>query len=131
MKTLTLKQPYATWIAEGIKEYEFRTWKTSYRGDILIHAGKGKNKESFKKYEHLNLEYPSSSIIAMVTIEDCIEVTDEFREFLKSKNPILYSHIITDKDWKGYAFKISNVRKINPIPASGRLSFWEFDINKK
>lgn len=30
MKALTLKQPYASLIAEEIKEYEFRTWKTKY-----------------------------------------------------------------------------------------------------
>ena len=32
MKTITLKQPWATLVAEGIKKYEFRTWKTKYRG---------------------------------------------------------------------------------------------------
>ena len=41
MKILTLKQPWATLVAEGYKKYEFRTWKTNYRGEILIHAGKG------------------------------------------------------------------------------------------
>ena len=41
MKGLTIKEPWATLITEGYKEYEFRTWKTKYRGDILIHAGKG------------------------------------------------------------------------------------------
>ena len=30
MKPLTLKQPYASLIAEEIKEYEFRAWKTKY-----------------------------------------------------------------------------------------------------
>lgn len=40
MKVLTIKQPFATLIAEKLKEYEFRTWKTKYRGEILIHAGK-------------------------------------------------------------------------------------------
>lgn len=39
MKVITIKQPWATLIAKGYKEYEFRTWKTKYRGDILIHAG--------------------------------------------------------------------------------------------
>ena len=38
MKVITIKQPFASLIASGQKEYEFRTWKTSYRGDILIHA---------------------------------------------------------------------------------------------
>ena len=41
MKVITIKQPFATLIAAGIKEYEFRTWKTKYRGEILIHTGKG------------------------------------------------------------------------------------------
>lgn len=40
MKVITIKQPWATLIAKGYKEYEFRTWKTKYRVDILIHAGK-------------------------------------------------------------------------------------------
>jgi hypothetical protein len=127
MKVLTVKQPYATLIAEGIKEYEFRTWKTKYRGEFLIHAGKGKNIEYMKKYEYLNLEYPAGYIIAKVTLEDCIDVNDDFREILKIKNPILYSHVINDKTWKGYAFKLTNVEKIENIPAQGKLSFWNFD----
>ena len=40
MKVLTIKQPFATLIIEGYKEYEFRTWKTKFRGEFLIHAGK-------------------------------------------------------------------------------------------
>lgn len=32
MKAITIKQPWATLIAKGYKEYEFRTWKTKYRG---------------------------------------------------------------------------------------------------
>ena len=35
MKAITIKQPFASLIAAGLKEYEFRTWKTSYRGEIL------------------------------------------------------------------------------------------------
>lgn len=27
MKVITIKQPWATLIAKGYKEYEFRTWK--------------------------------------------------------------------------------------------------------
>lgn len=127
MKGLTIKQPYATLIAEGIKEYEFRTWKTKYRGEFLIHAGKGKNLEYIEKFKHLNLEYPAGFIIAKVCLEDCIPVDDEFRKILEQKNPVLYSHVINDKNWKGYAFKLTNVEKINNIPAQGKLSFWNFD----
>ena len=41
MKVITIKQPFASLIANGIKEYEFRTWKTKYRGKLLIQASKG------------------------------------------------------------------------------------------
>lgn len=37
-KVLTVSQPYAFLIAAGIKPIENRTWKTNYRGKILIHA---------------------------------------------------------------------------------------------
>jgi hypothetical protein len=37
-KTLSVRQPYATLICAGIKTVENRTWKTDYRGRILIHA---------------------------------------------------------------------------------------------
>lgn len=127
MKVLTVKQPYATLIAEGIKEYEFRTWKTNYRGEFLIHAGKGRNLEYMKKFKHLNLDYPAGYIIAKVTLADCIEVTDDFREVLKMKNSILYSHVINDKTWKGYAFKLTSVEKIENIPIQGKLGFWKFE----
>ena len=85
MKVLTIKQPFATLISEGLKEYEFRTWKTNYRGEILIHAGKGIDKKAMEKYKYLNLDYPSSCIIAKVTITDCIKIDNNMREFLKSK----------------------------------------------
>jgi len=127
MKALTIKQPYATLIAEGIKEYEFRTWKTNYRGEFLVHAGKGKNIQYMEKFKDLDLEYPSGCVIAIASLENCIEVTNEFRNILKKKNPILYSHIINDKNWKGYAFKLTNVKKIENIPAQGKLSFWNYN----
>ena len=38
MKTLSVRQPYASLICYGIKTVENRTWKTDYRGRLLIHA---------------------------------------------------------------------------------------------
>ena len=130
MKVLTIKLPFATLIAEGYKEYEFRTWKTKYRGEFLIHAGIGVDKKAMEKYKHLNLEYPSGCIIAKVTLTDCIEINDESRKILKEKNNIVYDHIINHTDWKGYGFKMENIKKINPIPIKGKLSFWDYDYKE-
>lgn len=127
MKAITIKQPFASLIAEGIKKYEFRTWKTNYRGKILIHAGKGIHKDALKKYENLNLEYPSGAIIAVADLTDCIFIDEKLRNILQRENPIVYSSIIKDKDWKGYGFKLENVKKISPIDINGKLSLWDYD----
>lgn len=37
-KVLSIKQPWASLIAHGIKDIENRSWKTKFRGTILIHV---------------------------------------------------------------------------------------------
>lgn len=128
MKVITIKQPFATLIAEGLKEYEFRTWRIHYRGDVLIHAGKGVDKKAMERYAHLNLEYPSGCIIARATITDCIYVDDEMKKLLKDKNELIYYGVIHgDNDKKEYGFKLENIEKVNPISINGKLSLWDYD----
>ena len=129
MKVITIKQPWATLIAEGYKEYEFRTWRTKYRGDILIHAGKGIDKEALKRFEYLNLEYPTGMIIAKAIITDCVEVNEEFRVKMNKKDEIVYRGI-QDRNWNGFGFKLENVEKINHIPVNGKLSLWDYDYKE-
>jgi hypothetical protein len=127
MKVLTIKEPYATLIKEGIKKYEFRTWKTNYRGDFLIHAGKSRDKNNIIKYKDYNLDYSCGEIICIANLKDCIKVDDNFREKLRKENPIVYEHVINDKTWNGYAFVLDNIRVIDKIKVNGKLSFWEYD----
>jgi hypothetical protein len=46
MKVLTLTQPWATLVAIGAKRIETRSWSTSYRGPLAIHAAKGYPQEA-------------------------------------------------------------------------------------
>lgn len=41
---------------------------------MLIHAGKGIDKEAMHKFEDLNLEYFRSRLLSKVKILDCIEL---------------------------------------------------------
>ena len=128
MKVITVKQPFATLIAEGLKEYEFRTWKTKFRGDILIHAGKGIDKKAMERYKNLNLKYPNGKIIAKATITDCVYVDDKLKDELKRKNPIVYYGVLQkNSNWEGFGFKLENIEKIEPIEINGKLSLWEYD----
>ena len=130
MKVITIKQPWATLIAKGYKEYEFRTWKTKYRGDILIHAGKGIDKKAMSRFKYLNLEYPIGKIIAKATITDCIYVDDEFARKMFQKDSLVYRRL-TDRDgWNGYGFKLENIEEIKPIEVNGKLSLWDYEYEK-
>lgn len=40
MKAISIRQPWAWAIVAGHKPIENRTWKTSFRGRVLIHAGR-------------------------------------------------------------------------------------------
>lgn len=126
MKTITIKQPWATLIAKGYKEYEFRTWKTKYRGDILIHAGKSVDKEAMKRFEKYNLEYPLGCIIAKAKMTDCVRVNDEFLKIMQAKNFDVYKGMNKYIE-KGYGFKMENVEEIKHIPVKGSLSLWEYE----
>lgn len=42
LRALTVWQPWASLLVLGIKKYETRSWCTSYRGPIAIHAAKKK-----------------------------------------------------------------------------------------
>lgn len=126
MKVITIKQPFATLIAEGLKRYEFRTWKTKYRGEILIHAGKSIDKKAMKKFERLGLSYPTGCIIAKAMITDCVLVDDLLRKNLSKENELVYSGVIKHPEWEGYGFLLENVEKIPPISVNGKLGLWNY-----
>ena len=129
MKAITIKQPWATLIAEGYKEYEFRTWKTKYRGEVLIHAGKSMDKKAMEIFKHLNLKYPVGQIIAKASITNCFKVDDKLREELKKKDSIVYNGVINrvSNNCDEYGFKLESVKKIEPIEVNGKLGLWDYD----
>ncbi len=129
IKVLTLKQPWATLVAEGIKKYEFRSWKTNYRGRILIHAGAGIDKKDMAKFKDLNLEFPSKRIIAEVEIEDCLLLDEELNKKIINENNIAYG----SKYRTGYAWKLKNAKKVKSNKViNGKLGLWNYedDYNK-
>ena len=126
MKVITLKQPWATLIAEGIKEYEFRSWKINYRGEILIHTGKGIDKKAIERFKHLNLSYPTSRILAKVNIVDCIKLSEEINKEIIKENKLVYGY---NYDRTGYAWKLDNIQKVNiEKEISGKQGIWNIEL---
>lgn len=125
MKALTIKEPWATLIIEGYKEYEFRSWKTNYRGKILIHAGKSLEKNQAKKFKEYNLKYSCGEIIGEADLVDCIKVTEEFDKKLKKKNSLVYGN---SGHVQNYGWKLENIKKYDKkIKVNGKLGLWNYE----
>lgn len=127
MKVITVKQPFATLIAKGYKRFEFRTWRTKYRGSILIHAGKGTDKKAMERFEYLHLEYPKGCIIAKANLVDCVEIDNHKREILKKEDEIVYRRVIIDTEWNGFGFQLEDIVELEPIYLNGKLSLWDYE----
>ena len=129
MKVLTIRQPWTSLIIEGYKEYEFRSWKTKYRGKILIHAGASLEKDIVNRFKDYNLEYELGAIIGEAEIADCILVDKEFNEKLRKMNPVVYAK---SNHTETYAWKLENIKKYSkPIPIKGKLGLWNYDSKDK
>lgn len=128
MKVLTIREPWATLIIEGYKKYEFRSWKTNYRGKILIHAGLSLEKNNSKKFENYNLEYSKGEIIGEAELVDCILVDEKFNEELLKINPVVYGQ---SNHSMVYAWKLENIKKYQTkISVKGKLGLWNYEPDK-
>lgn len=66
MKALSIKQPWATLIANGIKTLEVRSWKVNYRGPLVIVSSKQPNRIALE--EHGLENAPNGVTIALVDL---------------------------------------------------------------
>lgn len=129
MKVLTIKQPWATLIMQGNKRFEFRSWQTKYRGELLIHAGKEIDKEAVKRLsKYLPKELPQGKIIGKVTLVNCVKMTPELKEELLKENRDIYTKSSFQEN---YGWQLADVFIFDePINEKGHLSLWEYEIKK-
>lgn len=149
MKTLSIKQPWASLIAHGIKDVENRSWRTKFRGRIYIHASAYKANQgapiplTFGHYDllkELNGDLADelcdgtlvrSAIIGEVDVVDCVINYDSIwaEHMAFDVCPDTGIHILR----KGQPY-IWNWVLANPIlydkpiqNVKGALSFWEYE----
>lgn len=125
MKVLTIREPWASLIINGYKEYEFRSWKTNYRGKILIHAGINIEKDMLDRFKDYNLECVKGAIIGEAVLVDCILVDKELNEELRKIDPIVYAK---SNHTETYAWKLENIKKYDEvIYTKGKLGLWNYE----
>lgn len=145
MKCLSLWQPWATLIAIGEKKIETRSWYTSYRGPLAIHAAKKWNKEledicfepQFREVlephrpnvagayfydDALEFILPRGCIVCFVELIDCFLITTENKP---SGNEYLFGDYTPGR----YAWVTKNVAKLlEPIPFIGKQGLFDIEL---
>ncbi|MEY8000229.1 ASCH domain-containing protein [Clostridium sp. Mt-5] len=138
MKVLTIRQPWASLIALGEKHIETRSWKTNYRGPLLIHAGKNIDKQALKNpiiresLKSINInEMPIGMIIAKCNLVDCAKVKSSKSDVIYTDVPRIIVEgkelIFGDYSPGRYAWILDNIEPLRkPVSAKGQLSLWEY-----
>jgi hypothetical protein len=128
---LSIQQPWAWLIANGHKDIENRSWRTKFRGPVLIHAGVKVDDEaefdvvngfhpvtghdSLKGNRYpatLFQRVPRGGIIGVAEVVDCISRSDS--------------------EWfvGPFGFVLANARPLPFIPCKGQLGFFTANLTE-
>lgn len=144
MRALTIRQPWASFIALGMKEFETRGRATSIRGPVAIHAGAAQpltdrriprltiggliserlGREPSEWVLHGaavkgRVPLPLAAVVATANLVDCIPTAD---------------WTVTDREWAlgdwtpgRFAWQLADVTPLQPVvPAKGKQGWWEW-----
>jgi len=136
MKALSLWQPWASFIAAGVKEYETRHWTTRYRGLVAIHAAnhgaRGFLESEWRHIERLKFEHPEiRTVMATPLPFGAILCVCELEAIYKTEVVAPYLSAL-EKSVGDYsdgraAWKFKMVRVFDePIPVRGAQGLWEW-----
>ena len=150
MKALTLTQPWATLVAIGAKQFETRSWQTTYRGPLAIHAAAGLDpvggidglrgmcaaepfRTALNDARITADELPRGAIVAVVYLALIYRVTNER---LDHPEPRTMGHrpgalpSEPERSFGNYAdgrfvWQLTNVRQLAvPMPCRGMQGLW-------
>ncbi len=133
MKVLSLLQPWASLVVKGAKKIETRTWTTTHRGELGIHASLGKKagdlvrEKPFSKYIKNFYALPFGAIIGKVTLVDIVRI-DPFQNLDKLIHRIDQDEKAFDDFTEGrYAWILEEPEEFETIiPVKGALGIWQY-----
>lgn len=144
MKAITIWQPWASLLVSGQKIYETRSWATTYRGPIAIHAAKrpvrrtidalaeGDLWETLALFERLFpgpgelVRLSTGAIVGKALLVRCNLIDEAFVAKLTPQERAL-----GDFSLGRYAWEFQKMAPVDPpIPAKGMQGFWEWRTHK-
>ena len=124
---LTLYQPWGTAIADEIKRFETRSWSTSYRGPLLIHAGAKSDSYlagALWTAGHLltdPVDMPSKAVVAVADLTEIYRTNS-----MDLVDLTLIERRLGDFGGGRFAWKLENIRKLaTPVKCNGAMGLWK------
>ena len=126
MKCISISQPFADLIISGKKNIELRSWNTSFRGELLIHAPLKIRKVDVKRLK-IEKKFVTGAIIGKVQLYDVKKYNSTKEIKLDQK-----FHCSTKKfQNKTFGFMLKNSKPLRiPIPWKGQLGIFDVNIPK-
>jgi hypothetical protein len=134
MKAISLLQPWATLWMLGIKELETRSWKTNYRGPLMVHASAASSQEGRDLYESACIQalirarvlpqffalLPKGCILGQLNITGCTQMDLSFIRATPTIELLLGDYAPGRFAWSAEERVIFK----EPVKCQGALSIW-------
>lgn len=119
MKALSILQPWAWLIVYGPKDVENRTWSTPFRGEFLVHAGKGFDRKGydFVRATRPDIQMPLShqfqrgGVVGIATVTDCVTAMN------------------SEWFYGPHGFVLTDRKPLSFFPFRGQLSWFDIPLN--
>jgi hypothetical protein len=128
IKAISLWQPWATLIARGLKRHETRSWPSSHRGIVAIHAAKTIDMAGAPAALcHAGIgsgwweDCPRGAIVAIARLRRCVSTDDVFQDLTRA------DEASGNYQAGRFAWELADVRPLDhAIPALGRQGLFNW-----
>lgn len=138
MKALSIKQPWAEMILQGLKKIEVRSWRTDYRGDLLI-CSSAKPDESLLTMRPTIVHSRRGIWCDDSDPNDC-----DYEGFFQFGKALFITELYDIQIMTAeheidaccgsspgfYSWMLRNVRPIQPFPIKGQLKIFEINYHE-
>lgn len=124
LSSISIRQPWAYAIIFMGKNIENRTWRTNYRGKVLIHASKNFDHAGYNKLERI-------AKLMGYKLPDKEELMKQAGGFCGAVDIIGCRKNIKNNIWKeddSYGWVLDNPNSLNFVPFKGKLSFFKVEL---
>lgn len=126
MLALSVQQPWAWAIMAGIKPVENRTWRTNYRGELVIQASLSVRRDQAARDQIATLghvvpeELPRGVLLGTVELVDCIPSAEALARFGAAWVDIVPG---------GWCWIVRKPRLLRvPVPCKGKLNLFPVEL---